>query len=186
MPVVRVLLIEGYGAEVRRRLGRVLTDAVRLVIDAPKDAIIVATEEVKPDNYMRGGLTKQPGAAVADPVEIVRSFLSAMENRDLARARHFLSDDMEMSFPGGVRFENLNEMVAWSRTRYSTITKTFEGFDVCMGENGPVVFCRGFLSGGWVDGQAFSGIRFVDRFELSHNLICRQSVWNDLSECLRG
>ncbi|MFD1695865.1 tautomerase family protein [Roseibium aestuarii] len=183
MPVVRVLLIEGYGAQVRRRLGQALTDAVRLVIDAPKDAVIVATEEVAPENYMRGGETRQPGRAVADPVEAVQTFLGLMSARDLAGAQACLAPGAEMVFPGGRRFTALADMVAWGATRYAQIDKSFEGFDVSMGAAGPVVSCRGTLSGVWTDGTPFSGIRFTDRFELTaEGLISGQEVWNDLGE----
>jgi hypothetical protein len=34
----------------------------------------------------------------------------------------------------------------------------------------------------WLDGTAFSGIRFIDRFEVAGGLIRRQDVWNDLAE----
>lgn len=183
MPVVRVLLIKGYAEEVRRRLGQAVTDAVRLVIDAPKDAIIVATEEVLPENYMRGGETRRPGAAVVEPVSVVKDFLEALEARDLDAARRHLSPQAEMVFPSGVVFKDLDGLVVWGRERYRKISKTIEGFDVSAGEGGPVVTCRGTLQGVWPDGSDFSDIRFIDRFELGNDgLIRRQEVWNDLAE----
>ncbi len=45
-----------------------------------------------------------------------------------------------------------------------------------------IVFCRGTLSGEWLDGSSFEGVRFVDRFELINRMIARQDVWNDLAE----
>ena len=44
------------------------------------------------------------------------------------------------------------------------------------------VFCFGTLSGSWLDGSGFSGIRFVDRFELEGETIVSQMVWNDMAE----
>ena len=44
------------------------------------------------------------------------------------------------------------------------------------------VFCFGTLSGSWLDGTGFSGIRFVDRFELEGETIVSQMVWNDIPE----
>ena len=45
-----------------------------------------------------------------------------------------------------------------------------------------VVHCHGTLSGEWPDGEAFAGIRFIDRFEVQGELLHRQDVWNDLGE----
>ena len=54
------------------------------------------------------------------------------------------------------------------------------------GADGGIVYCYGTLSGEWPDGEAFSGIRFIDRFEFAGDLIARQMVWNDLAEVGRG
>jgi len=44
------------------------------------------------------------------------------------------------------------------------------------------VYCTGTLEGVWLDGRAFSGVRFIDRFEVAEGRIRRQDVWNDLAE----
>ena len=41
---------------------------------------------------------------------------------------------------------------------------------------------RGTLHGRWLDGSAFDGIRFIDRFEIRGGRIVRQDVWNDAGE----
>ncbi|MDO7593790.1 MAG: hypothetical protein MUQ90_00250, partial [Burkholderiaceae bacterium] len=48
-----------------------------------------------------------------------------------------------------------------------------------------VVYARGTLSGNWLDGEPFSGIRFIDRFEVVDGLLVRQDVWNDIGESLQ-
>ena len=83
MPVVKVTLIEGYDEATRVRLGEALTDAVRSVIAALLDGVTVAIEEVRAGNYMRGRQARRPGAALADPVEVVKANLTAIEARDL-------------------------------------------------------------------------------------------------------
>jgi hypothetical protein len=113
-----------------------------------------------------------------DAAETVRAFLDAMEARDLDRARGFLGAGFTMTFPGGVRMQSLEELVAWSRPRYRFVRKTYERFDAC----GETVYCFGTLSGEWLDGRAFAGIRFIDRFELSGGRLVRQDVWNDMGE----
>lgn len=118
----------------------------------------------------------------ADPIDTVRAFLTAMEARDLARARAFLAADFAMTFPGGARFTRLEDLVAWAAGRYRFVRKRYDGFDAARGPAGPVVYCHGTLAGEWPDGAAFSGIRFVDRFAFKDGLLADQQVWNDLAE----
>ena len=46
----------------------------------------------------------------------------------------------------------------------------------------PSSYTRGTLAGEWPDGTAFSGIRFIDRFEVTDGKITQQDVWNDIAE----
>ncbi len=116
------------------------------------------------------------------PIEIVRSYLQAMEVRDLETARGFLADHVEMIFPGGRRPRALEDIVQASSGRYRRIGKAIDGFDVGQTAGHAIVYCRGTLHGEWPDGGAFSGIRFVDRFEISGGRIIAQWVWNDSGE----
>ena len=122
-------------------------------------------------------------AETAAPETIVRRFLAEMEARDLDAARARLAPGFAMVFPGTAPMRTLEELIAWSKPRYSGIRKTFEAVETSQAPDGAaVVWCRGTLSGVWPDGAAFSGIRFIDRFEISGGLIRRQDVWNDLAE----
>ncbi len=181
MPIVRVTLIEGYDDATRTRIATRLTDAVRATIAAPLDGIAVEIVEVKPTGYMRGRRTRTPGVPMPAPSDIVRSYLAAMEARDLASAKGFLADGFEMTFPGGENFRRLEDLVEWSRSRYRMVRKTYENFDECFSENGIAVYCFGTLSGEWPDGTPFSSIRFIDRFEVADGKLTGQLVWNDLA-----
>ena len=182
MPVVTVTLIEGYDEATRRRLGEALTDAVRASIAAPLEGVTVVLDEVAPGNYLRGRAPRRPGPPLPDPAETVRGFLAALEARDLERARAFLAEDFEMTFPGAARFTRLEDLVAWARDRYRSVTKTIEAMETLPAAAGVTVYCRGRLAGEWPDGSPFEGIRFVDRFELAEGKLRRQEVWNDLAE----
>lgn len=118
----------------------------------------------------------------ADPsshhADIVRTFLEAVGKRDFAAASQHLAYGFEMIFPGGHRMSQLDELGALASKRYRFVTKSFDRFDVA----GDVVYCVGKLSGEWLDGEPFSGIRFIDRFELSDGRIRVQQVWNDIAE----
>jgi hypothetical protein len=129
-------------------------------------------------------------AAVATraDVERVLAYLKAMEDRDLASASGFLHPDFAMVFPGGRRMTDVAAVVEWSRTRYRFVRKTFEETDTGADRRGrPVVVCCGTLFGEWLDGSAFSGIRYADRFVVAEDgRLLEQHVWNDLAEVLRG
>ena len=108
----------------------------------------------------------------------VRAYLAAMEARDLPVARAHLAPSFAMTFPGGIRMTALEDLIAWSAPRYRFVRKTYERFDAW----GDLCYCFGTLVGEWPDGTPFSGIRFIDRFELANGLILRQDVWNDMGE----
>jgi len=183
MPVIEVHLLEGYAAQERQRLGEALTDATRLVVPAPADAITVMFHEMHASSYYRGRTTRTPAPALPDPSAQVHQFLDCLSRRDLDAARRFLADGYSLHFPGADAMYSLDELIQWSSSRYRTITKTFDNTE-CFGDaqGRTVVYCTGSLSGEWPDGSTFTGIRFIDRFELSAGKITRQEVWNDLAE----
>ena len=132
-------------------------------------------------------IDKLPPSVMADPVptvSTVQQYLTAMENRELETAQAFLDKDFSMTFPGGNVFTELSQLVEWSKTRYQSIGKTYERFDESQSGNETVVYCYGTLSGVWLDGTDFSGVRFIDRFTVVDGLIRSQLVWNDLAESL--
>lgn len=118
--------------------------------------------------------------------EQVHAFLSAMEARDLTSAERYLAVDVVMQFPGAPPMQRLSEVVEWAQSRYRRVSKTFHAVDQCDSPNHCadsviVVFCHGELTVEWLDGSTSTGVRFIDRFELTDGLISRQDVWNDLA-----
>ena len=111
------------------------------------------------------------------PIEIVRSYLKAMEARDLDTARRFLGDEVEMIFPGGRRPSGPEAIAQGSNSRYRRIAKTIDGFDLGETDGRTVIYCHGTLHGQWPDGESFAGIRFVDRFELFLGMTVAQWLW---------
>jgi 4-oxalocrotonate tautomerase family enzyme len=182
MPIVEAHILEGYSPDDKKRLASALTDAIRLVVPAPDEAITVMLHEHAPENYARGGTARQPAPALPDPAALVRAYLDAMEARDLDRAQAMLGPGFSMTFPGTGPMTALAELVDWAKGRYRFVTKTYEAFEAFHADGAAVVYARGTLSGEWPDGTAFSGIRFIDRFALQGGLIVRQDVWNDIAE----
>jgi hypothetical protein len=125
-------------------------------------------------------------AAVPDSkaVEIVRTYLRLVEERHLDEAGRYLAPEAEIMFPGGRRFDDLDAQVAAAAGRYRSIRKVFEGFDVIGGAESIVVYAFGELEGEDLAGQAFAGVRFIDRFEMREGLITNHRVWNDLAEAM--
>lgn len=116
--------------------------------------------------------------------EKVKKFLRIMEERDLEAARTFLASDFSMTFPGGVTMISLDELVEWSKGRYKSISKTFEGFDEFQEGDETVVYSTGMLNGEALDGSAISEVRYIDRFVFRDGLMVEQQVWNDLADVL--
>jgi len=116
----------------------------------------------------------------ADPESIVRDFLAALAERDVARAGAHLAPDAHIVFPGGAIRRSIDDIVAGSQRKYRRVDKAIERVDVLpAGPDAAIVYCHGTLYGAWADGEAFSGIRFIDRFELRGGRIVEQQVWND-------
>lgn len=183
MPIVELHLLEGYDPDAKRRLGEALTDAVRLVVPAPPEAITVMLHEMPQAHYYRGGQTRAGAPALPDAADLVRRFLQAMEARDLDTAAAMLGAGFVMHFPGAAPMTTLAELIAWAAPRYRSVTKSYDGFDSVQSRGAAtIVYCRGTLAGVWPDGTAFEGIRFIDRFEVEDGTITRQDVWNDIAE----
>ena len=112
--------------------------------------------------------------------QVVREYLDAMERRDLAAARALLAPGFSMVFPGGKRFDSLEQLVEAARKRYRSARKTYERYETA----GDAVYCYGTLHGELLDGAPYSGIRFIDRFTVRGGKLVDQNVWNDMAEVL--
>jgi hypothetical protein len=114
------------------------------------------------------------------PEQTVRSYLDAMERRDLATAKSLLAPGFHMVFPGNKRFDSLEQLVESAKRRYRSAKKTYERYEAA----GDVMYCYGTLYGELLDGTPYSGIRFIDRFTVRDGKLVDQMVWNDMAEVL--
>ncbi len=119
------------------------------------------------------------------PEEVAQAFLKALEARDLDAARAMTAPGFFMIFPGGARFTDFAELLAWAAPRYRRVAKRFDIIDSAETSAGTRVTIEGTLHGEWPDGTPFDGIRFIDRFLIKDGLIAEQHVWNDLGEVAR-
>ena len=120
----------------------------------------------------------------ADPdraaIDRVTTYLRLVEERRLEEASESLAPSVEIIFPGGRRFSDLDEQVAAARDRYRRVRKVFGGFDVLENDGRVIVYVFGELEGEDLAGRSFASVRFIDRFELVDGLIANHQVWNDL------
>ena len=182
MPIIEAHILEGYSAVEKSRLSSALTDAVRFVVPAGNDAITVMLHEMAPENYARGGAARSAAPALPDPSAIALTFLSALEARDLDRAAAMLDADFRMVFPGTRSMASLAELIDWAGDRYSFVNKTITATEAFQGDGCAVVYVRGTLSGEWLAGTPFEGIRFIDRFGVRGGKLISQDIWNDIAE----
>ncbi|GIW12095.1 MAG: membrane protein [Dehalococcoidia bacterium] len=118
-----------------------------------------------------------------DAIRRVDTFLQLMARRQLAEAATYLAPEVRMTFPPGITFRSLDELVANARGRYRWVDKVRERYEAFSREDGAiVVYSMGTLFGENVFGVPFSGVRYLDRFVLRDGLIVEQDVWNDLAE----
>ena len=182
MPVISITLLPGYSRQAESTMvGRVALGASS-VIATPAAGTTVFVSHVS--TYQRDGRVLGAGAGAPERIDasqLVRRFLDHMEQRDLPAAARLLAPGFTMHFPGSPVLHRLEELVERSRTSYRQVAKTYARFDESWTDDGTVVYCFGTLHGTWLDGSAFDGIRFIDRFEVSDDLIRRQDVWNDLA-----
>jgi hypothetical protein len=117
-------------------------------------------------------------------ISIARSFLDLMEDRKIDEARALLASDFRAVYPGDRRFSTLEDLVASGGKRYRDVRKSHDlTLHVPAAEDGiETVIFYGTLSGEWLDGSRFEGIRFTDRFRLRDKRIIEQQVWNDMGE----
>ena len=121
----------------------------------------------------------------APPADVVRTYLTAMEHRDLAAANACLAQGFVMVFPGDKRFRSLDQLVESAKGRYKRALKTYERYDTALSDDGSaIVYCFGTLHGELLDGSSYSGVRFIDRFTVRDGLLIDQMVWNDMAEVL--
>ncbi len=180
MPVISITLLPGYSKEVESKMVSRVAQAVQSVIAAPAAGTIVFVTH--PSTYQRDNKVHTAGGAErVDAAELVRRFLDCMQERDLDSAAALLAPGFSMRFPGSQVLHRLEELVEFSRGRYRNVSKIYDRFDATWTDEGAIVYCFGTLYGHWLDGSAFEGIRFIDRFEVTDGLISRQDVWNDIA-----
>jgi len=115
-------------------------------------------------------------------VELVVTYLSFCEEGRLDEAHACLALGATLTFPGNMRFTDLEDWFSYFRGQVRWVRKRNYQFDVCRtGEDDWVLVCRGELEGVTASNEQFAAVRFLDRFVVSSGRIVEQQVWNDMA-----
>jgi hypothetical protein len=118
----------------------------------------------------------------AQAIDAARDFMDAMERGDLAAAATLCAPRFVLLAPGSQRFDALDGFVAFGRGRYLEVRKVEREFDACESAAGIVVYAHGVMNGRWLDGSAFAGLRYVDRFVIVDGRVLELQILNELGE----
>jgi len=110
----------------------------------------------------------------------VWDFLTLLADERYVEANGMREPGSPMLFPGGVVLTDCLQMPARAASLYRRVEKVFERFDEVVTPEGTLVYNFGTLSGEWLDGTPFQGVRYIDRFVVRDGRIVDQKVWNDL------
>ena len=118
----------------------------------------------------------------SDGIGVVRRFFAAMADRDLAAAQQLTAPGFRLVASGNQGFTDLHEFAAHSSQRQKSVAKHLEHFESVATPRGEVVYCRGTMSGTWLNDTPYEDIRFVDRFLVRDGRIEEMQVWSDMAE----
>ena len=124
----------------------------------------------------------EDAAGATSPRDIVEAFLTASMVPDPDTAATYVAEVVDIHFTGATVMAHPREMTAYNAARYRWVKKQMGRLDVAEYEDHTVVYSIGTLYGEWLNGEPFSGNRYVDRFEVRDGLIVKIDVWNDSAE----
>lgn len=118
----------------------------------------------------------------AAAIDLVRQWFDAVNQGEPAVAIGLMSSPTAITVSGGHRFTRLEDFMVFATKRYARVRKQVEAFEACEAAGGVAVYARGRMSGSWLDGTAFEGVRWCDRFLVEQALIVDLQTWSDLAE----
>ena len=117
--------------------------------------------------------------------DTIGRFIAAVNRRDADEAQALLAPGAELVFPGPTTFHEVADFLAWAGPRYRAATYTYTHMDFLQDGERTIVYAQGRVDGELPDGQAFAGVRYIDRFVIAQGRIERKEVWTDMADLLR-
>lgn len=118
----------------------------------------------------------------ADAIDLVRNWLDAVSRGDLPAAAALMAPGAHITVSGGHGFGSLEDLAASAAARYASLHRQADAFETCDAPGGIAVYVRGTANGAFIDGTAFSGARWCDRFQVAQGRIVGLETWSDLAE----
>jgi limonene-1,2-epoxide hydrolase len=115
-------------------------------------------------------------------VDVVKAFLEAMGKRDFAAMEAVMAPSFKMTVTGGSTFTHPREFAAQSKGRQKSAIKTTDRYDEVPMPGGMIVYSIGSMAGEWNNGTRYSGVRYIDRFEVVNGKITDMNVYSDMAE----
>lgn len=122
-----------------------------------------------------------PATHLEGNIALVDRYLQLCEDRETDAASRLLAPSIRIEFPGNLEYHSLEELFAAATGNYTWVRK--RRIRYLEGESGTqsFVISLGTLYGEQMDGTPFEGVRYIDTFLISDELITEQVVSNDLA-----
>lgn len=117
--------------------------------------------------------------------QVVGLYLEAMQTDDIATVLRLSLPEAPLEYPGGRRFENVSDLLAWSHGRHNFVRHNIEHVDEIAVQKTATLYVSGTLQGELTDKERFAGVRFIYRFILKDGLVAETVLWSDMADFLR-
>ncbi|EXL01490.1 nuclear transport factor 2 family protein [Aquamicrobium defluvii] len=117
--------------------------------------------------------------------QVVGLYLEAMQTDDVETVLRLSIPEAPLEYPGGRRFENVTDLLAWSHGRHSFVRHNIERVDEIAVGRTATLYVSGTLHGDLTGKESFAGVRFIYRFILKDGLVAETVLWSDMADFLR-
>lgn len=117
--------------------------------------------------------------------EVVEQFIKGVNERSAEAVRAVASEQIEMTFPGGLVMRSVEEFFDWLAGRSPRSTYTYDVIDIVTQEDRVVAYAGGRAEGITATGVAFSGVRVMDKFVIREGRVIAKEAYSDMSDFIR-
>jgi len=161
MPIVEMTMIEGYDAQTKTRLITSLTRAVRSVMAAPPEGVIIVLREVQGGCYARGGTARVPGPPLPSSETVVRDFLRAVSEGNRSAAASYVTSGFSASAGDG-QTHDITQYLA--RATDKAAQRLYLHFHEALTDQGALLIA---------EDSSETYPRFIEMFNIENGKICR-------------
>ena len=116
---------------------------------------------------------------------VVRTFIEAVNERNVEATRAATGPGLTMTFPGNTVMHSIDEFFAWVAGRSPKSAYLYDTIDVLEDGDALVAYACGSVVGETASGLAFSGVRVIDKFVIRNGRVVEKEAWSDMADFLR-